>query len=441
MSIANTIIETTSVLLAGIFIWIGLAHLNQDKPIATRKLLLLLVWAGLMCRLLYAFFTPPYYAPDERAHLAYICYLAENRTFPVLKDLSDSAGGETEYHQPPLYYLALAPLFVAVKHLFSSLDGMVIALRLFSICLWGGNVWFGVVLLRRLQVNDRFMRVFVMGIICFLPTYTFTSAMVNNDNLLVTMSGGFLCLATRQNRSISNSFAMGLLLGLALLTKQSAAIFVPATILLSVLNCRARRIHWPTGFLHLAISFGVAGVVYFPWAFRNWEVYGTLTPEFLTFKPALAVTVCKAWPSVVYGIASASHNLIKTFWAVSGISNNVGYPFPLVGELLICLFFVLSLKILKPEWTRSSIYPKEEYKPVMTAFLLAMVLNIILALRFGYLLGMGQGRHLFPVLYPIGLLLAIRFRTLPLRNPAVHAAGFWITYAFSFEAFSLCQFP
>ena len=51
----------------------------------------------------------------------------------------------------------------------------------------------------------------------------------------------------------------------------------------------------------------------------------------------------KVWPSMVYPIASAVHNLVKTFWAVSGISNNVGYPFPLPGMLLLLLFFIMPL--------------------------------------------------------------------------------------------------
>jgi hypothetical protein len=78
---------------------------------------------------------------------------------------------------------------------------------------------------------------------------------------------------------------------------------------------------------------------------------------------------------------------------------------------------------------------------VLAAFLLAVLINVVLALRFGYLFGMGQGRHLFPLLYPIAFLLAARLRTLPVKNLDIHAAGFWVTYAITFVVFSLGRFP
>jgi len=54
---------------------------------------------------------------------------------------------------------------------------------------------------------------------------------------------------------------------------------------------------------------------------------------------------------------------------------------------------------------------------------------------------MGQGRHLFPVLYPIALLLAGRWRSFPVKNLEIHTAGVWMLYAVTFTVFSLWRFP
>ena len=75
------------------------------------------------------------------------------------------------------------------------------------------------------------------------------------------------------------------------------------------------------------------------------------------------------------------------------------------------------------------------------ALLMAVLVNVGLVLRFGYQFGMGQGRHLFPVLFPISLALAWGLRPLPIKHPTVQAAGFWVTYAVIFTAYSLARFP
>jgi hypothetical protein len=150
--------------------------------------------------------------------------------------------------------------------------------------------------------------------------------------------------------------------------------------------------------------------------------------------------VMKSWPSAVDGLLSASHNLVKTFWSVSGISNDIGYPFPLLGMgygLMAIAGLVLSRK--QDAQTKSN-WPLPNGS-IWVAVGIAILVNVILVLRLGYLYGMGQGRHLFPLLYPIALLLAWGLKGIPASNAPVNLAGFWITYAVAFEAFSLSRFP
>jgi hypothetical protein len=233
MPAAHATIATLSALLAGGLIWYGLFLRCRTRPTSARTLILTAITIGLLCRLAFVFFTPAFYAPDEQAHFNYIKYLSENHAFPVLTGKVGDSANEWEYHQPPVYYLAMVPVFRAAKAAFPDQDATVQVVRCFSVLLWLLNVWFGNVLLKRLRIPDEFAWIFIMAMVCLLPTYTFVSATINNDNLLVTVGGGLLCLMANREQTLKHSISLGLLLGLALLTKQSAIVFIPAIVVLS----------------------------------------------------------------------------------------------------------------------------------------------------------------------------------------------------------------
>jgi len=406
---------------------------RSDQPISARSLFLVLLVAGLLCRIAFLWFTPTFYAPDEQSHYHYIGYLAEHHSIPVLNSKLGDASNEWEYSQPPFYYALLVPTFQAAQAVFHNPAAIVLLLRAFSILLWLLNVWFGVVLLRRMQIEDELTRVLVFGLVCLLPTYTFVSAAINNDNLLATLGGAVLCLMAQRQPSWPTSLTLGLVLGLALLTKQSAVIFFPAILLLTVLDANRQRLPGPAALRHLALVFGLASLLYLPWALRNWRLYATFTPEYLA-------TDQIPWPSFFYGVASALHNLAKTFWSVSGLSNDVGYPFPLLGFGTLVLWWVGQQTLVPPERAVAAINWKRN-GPLLGAFLLALGFNLLLVMRFGYLFGMGQGRHLFPLLFPVALLLAAGWRKLPVKALGLWATGFWVVYATGFALFSLSRFP
>jgi len=427
-------LTTAAALLLGVLLWIGLVYWQRRCPIPTRSLFAVVLAVGILCRLAYVFLTPVFYAPDEQSHFNYLKYLSENRAFPVQAGPMGESDNEWEYFQPPLYYLALAPLYSVVEAAFHNLAAIVFALRLTSVLLWLVNIRLGLILLQRLGIKDGFLWLSTLSLACLLPTYTFVSSAINNDNLMITLGTGVLCLMARHQKSLKTSLLLGGLLGVALWVKQSAVVFLPAIGLLFFLERHRQAITWRTMFWQLGVVFVLAALIYSPWAARNWHIYGTFTPEDLS-------AAAKTWPSSVDGIISAAHNLVKTFWSVSGISNNIGYPFPLfgMGFGLVCLAgLALGWKQNPDTISRIRTLPNA---PVIAAFGFAVVVNAILVLRFGYLYGMGQGRHLFPLLFSIALLLAVGLRSIPTRHPTIHLAGFWLAYALAFQAFSLCRFP
>jgi hypothetical protein len=408
---------------------------REQLPItaSARSLIAVVIAVGILCRLAFIFFTPIFYAPDEHSHFNYIKYVSEKHSFPVLTSKTGDQSNEWEYYQPPLYYLAMAPVYKAMQTAFHDDRTTVFVLRVFSLLLWLLNVWFGIGLLKRLQIKDEFLRVSTLSIICLLPTYTFLSAAINNDNLLATLSGAVVYMLARPQRTLKSSLALGILIGFALLAKLSAIVFLPAAALLEISDYLTGRINRPALLSRVGTTIVAAALVYSPWALRNWHVYGMLTPEQLPTAPI-------AWPSVLYGIASATHNVAKTFWAVSGISNNVGYPFPIFGMLFLGLSVAGLVKGLKGDQKPGRLTAGINAS-IFAAFILAILLNLVLVLRFGYKFGMGQGRHLSPSLYPIALVLSAGLWTFPLKKFPSRVAGFWILYAVSFVIFSLCRFP
>lgn len=418
--------------LAGLF-WFGLDRRHRNQPVEPRKIFWILLSVGLLCRVAFVFFTPTFHAPDEASHYKYVQYLVEQRAFPVQTSKVGDVTDDFEYNQPPLYYLFLTPVFVAANATFHNPTVTVMLLRLVSVLLWGLNVWLAKLWLRRLEVKDPFVWAFVMGMVCLLPTYVFVSSVINNDNLLATCGGALLCLLAGRERTLKTSLATGFLLGLALLVKQSAVVFVFAIAVLAAFEGFQKRAKWGAVLAQLAVVLGVAALVLAPRLLWNWKTYGTLTPEFL-------VVDRKMWPSFFHGAVSAAHNLVKSFWAVSGHVNEIAYPFPLPGFVLMALCGLAQQEGIH----RVRAGEGQKLGPsgaMLAALFAALLVNLALVLRFGYQFGMGQGRHLFGLLFPIGLLLAWGLRPLPLPRPAVQAVGFWVAYVVTFTAYSLHRFP
>src|SRR5437016_9623061 len=107
---------------------------------STRSVFAAVIAVGILCRLAFAVLTPIFYAPDEHSHFNYVKYVSEHGSFPVQTTKMGDPANEWEYFQPPLYYVALVPIYRAAHSLFHSEAGTVFALRFVSILLWLLNV-------------------------------------------------------------------------------------------------------------------------------------------------------------------------------------------------------------------------------------------------------------------------------------------------------------
>lgn len=434
MAAGPTALITLAALVVGGAVWVAVAWCEQRKLWDARKLGFLVLALGLALRLAYVFLTPTFYAPDEQSHFNYIKFLSERGTFPVQTAKMGESDNEWEYFQPPLYYVAALPVYVAMDRLFHSPPATVIVLRLGSVALWLLNVALGLRLLKYLEVREDFLWLGALTLVALLPTYVFVSSAINNDNLLVPLGAALLCLMARWQPDVRSSLALGGLLALGLWTKQSTLIFFPAIGLLLFVARMRQQFSWAKLLGHGIVVFGLPALLYLPWALRNRRVYGTFMPED-------TCAAAKTWPSFVDALLSATHNLVKSFWSVAGISNDVGYPFPLLGMGFALLSGAGLILGLKQNSQFAATIRAGLKQPIWVAMVVGVGVNVALVLRYGCLFGMGQGRHLFPLLYPLALLFVWGLPTFPVKNLRVHLVGFWITYALAFEAFSLCRFP
>ena len=186
---------------------------------------------------------------------------------------------------------------------------------------------------------------------------------------------------------------------------------------------------------HLGITALVTGLLYAPWLWRNWKLYGALTADQIVRLPA-------QWDSTAEAIRSTTSYLSTTFWAASGLYNNVSWIFPFFGILLACLSIVgLIVGLVRRRGELVHLLGGNE--TILVALGLTILASLGLAIRFGISFAQGQGRFLYPMLIPVSLFLGAGLWLLPgskTERAPVHLVGFFSTYAFSFCLFSLAVF-
>ncbi len=347
------------------------------KSSAPHFLLTLILLLYLVLGTLFAVYTPPWQAPDEPAHYNYVRYVAEKGQFPVLHmgdyphayleqikaahfpaDMSIEPI-RYEFHQPPLYYALLAPIYGLTA-------GRLIALRLVSVLLGAGIVVFAYAIgrcvwhenpdvgarpaaerptrVRRPAVPvpdgaagsvggwhpSSALALAAAAFVAFLPQHLATVSQVGNDVLaelllaaalyvlLRRMTGGRRQIAegrlqgaerrlqiAEERSQTKFSIVLGFLLGLILITKTTAYIALPLAV--GVLSwqwwqekARPRRV-----LAEAAAFFLPLILIALPWYARNLSLYGW--PDFLGLQRHDAIVV---------GQLRASDFITQNGWAV-----------------------------------------------------------------------------------------------------------------------------
>jgi 4-amino-4-deoxy-L-arabinose transferase-like glycosyltransferase len=439
----------------------GITH-QASRLLLTCVLLIYLILAAL-----FAITTPPWQNPDEPAHYNYVAFVATQGRLPVLQmgdydeaylqRLKDEkfppalsiAPVRYEFHQPPLYYLLAAPVYLLS-------GGSLLALRLFSALLGAGAIWLLSLCFHTVFPRQPGIVLTATAFVAFLPMHIAILAAVNNDSLAeLIVAGGLLVLLKwtkddRRQTADRNSqlLFLGLLIGLGFLTKATAYILLPVvliTITLAVTiksftihNLQFTIHHFPS-LLRSVISSCLPVIVPslllgLPHWLRNIATYGGLDflglhwhDQVVTGQPTTAAWIAaNGWAAYW---ERAWDFTFKSFWGVFGwlgvFMDGRVYTLLLIFSGVVALGLVAGLlRLIRSRTGRG----REQFWGLFVALLL---LAGVAASYVWYNLGFvqHQGRYLFPALFSIGLLIALGWREALRPRVSFVAAGLLLLWA------------
>ncbi len=314
----------------------------------SRFSLFLLLLLFLLLGSVYSLVTPVFEAPDEVWHYAYVRYLAEERALPALT--GDTSGAYQEVAQPPLYYAVaalvsgLAPdddlpelmwhnpgfgyqaggtvddnknMLIHTEREQFPWRGAVLALRLARsvslafglltvVAAWG--------LGQEAFPQRPALALGVAAVVAFHPQFLFISGVASNDSATAALSTAALwAIARVANRGATTrrSLALGLLIGLATLTKTSTLLLLPlAAIALTLANRRS-----PISNLQSLISISCsASIVGGWWYLRNGLLYG----DPFGFQVHADTPWGRTAPASLSTLIAEMPRLYRSFWAAFG---------------------------------------------------------------------------------------------------------------------------
>jgi 4-amino-4-deoxy-L-arabinose transferase-like glycosyltransferase len=359
-------------------------------------------------------------APDEDAHVTYVRVVAMGRL--PSNDHPGVSVSDThpsyEWHQPPLYY------FLAARFLPLGVKGI----RVLSVFIGVACI---LVIYRSARVvfSDRpETAVLAAGIAALIPGHSAITSVVNNDALLELCFSGYILLwFTTLNSGLTEvrSTMIGLVLGAALLTKATAVLLLPLTLLALALLLRngARK---STVFRSALIIAGTAILVSGWWFIRNGMLYHEWLPM-TAFRNSFAKTALAndvvsgrvtglpvdSWMSYVSLVVQWT---FKSFFAVYSTDKGAGFGVPkfLPGSLyqivLLMACAVAGGLIVLWRQERTKFTSAQIYGLWILVVTLGLVSASFVAFTSRYF--QAQGRYFYPAMLPVALLGALGWRAL-----------------------------
>ena len=422
---------------------------------------------------LYSIVVPPFEASDELWHYPMAKYIADNWALPV-QDPENVGPWRQEGSQPPLYYFlgAVTTAWIdtsdvdVVRHLNPHADngiatpdgninlithqpeaesfpwqGTTLAvhlIRFLSVLMGAATVYLTYRLSLELMPNHLNLALGAAAINAFTPMFIFISASVNNDNMVILLSSLALLLmvriikaadgAKRQTFHIWRFALLGVFVGLALLTKESAGGLVVLTALtVAYVSWRSRSLRL---FLIGGLVTGGAVLLIAGWWYlRNWQLYGdplgqNVFVEILGQRDVPA-DLAQLWRERV--------SFIRGYWGNFGGLNVLmpAWVYTVLNTLLVLATLGLILPLLshsralvqnrqKSSSTDSSIW---RFSPWLLV-LLWPVLVVVPWIMWATTTWSSQGRLVFSAISVWSLLFALGWRNLTrllpkgLRSPA-----------------------
>jgi len=385
--------------------------------------------------------------PDEIGHYRYVRVLVETKALPNPFELQEDVGGG-QYHHPPMYYALQAPLAALIDDVdFNDVleranpfagyafaepgndnkTGLVHAesegfpytgsptalrvhlIRLVSVLLGTGTLLVCYQIACLVWPARVLPRLMTITFVAFMPQFTYMNSVINSSVLLYFLSTLSLLLLLRlmiHGYNIGRSVALGVALGLVLLTKVNATFLVFPVGLALLMDFRKS---WKYAFLILGLVLAIAAW----WYIRNLVLFGNITgitaldasqPGELIQAP-LPEAIRIAWQRLPFAY--------QTFWARFG-----GAFIPLapgvykaynVLTLLIVIGVVTRLMFLTQKHNTDS---QQRAQSVRIGMIVAVYGLSWLLLLFVYSTQAWsgiQGRYVFPGIVSLGIAFALSF--------------------------------
>ncbi len=431
------------------------------RPARVPWALLGVVLAHLALGVLFVRATPLFETPDEGLHYAVIEWLRRGYGLPVQDPANPQAIYGQEGSQPPLYYVLAAALtagltsgdfeqvFVYNPHSRIGVPGTTHnvrwyrpapptatgetervgrVVRWFSLALSAVTLSLVYALARQLRLS-RGLALAATALAAFNPMLIFIHAAINNDNLLMLLSTATLVGLARWSRQPGWpgwrwAVGMGVLLGLAVLSKVSGLVLWPVVglgLLARAIQLAGwRALFTPRWVGRLAAPFVVAGLVCGWWFVRNLMLYG----ELLGTRTMVAVVGARAVPvDALTLVAQEWYGFYLSFWGVFGVFTVLPHP------AVQMVFHTVTLAALAGGVMVLARARGRAYMPALLALFVG--LTLVGVLQWTWQTPASQGRLLFGAIAPLSLGLAVGLHTLNRRAPwlaagALLACAVWI---------------
>lgn len=392
-------------------------------------------------------------APDERQHANYVLHLMRGEGFPVLDPKDPNLGENYQAHQPPMFYvLHVGWSKIVGANLEDSGQGLKV--RMLNAVIGSATVlgafFLGLWALRREDVG-----LVSAAFVALLPMNLALSGALSNDPLLYclcTWTIAYIAKGCMEGWCFGIVLRVGLLTGLAILTKTTAIALLPILLLSLFLGPNK-----PNG-KQIAVCALALLLVAVPWLARNQSLYGdplaiSAFNEAFKNSPSreLITSIADVQnegknPNVAYWTDWVGWWTARSFFGTFGYMdiflNEQGVPFtsPKNPNTLYRLLLALSvlvaagwaLALRKPEWSE---HKKMHW--LLGAFLLVVT---VLFLRFNAQYFQGQARYLFPAISVFGVGIAIALLNIT-RNKLPLALGVIAVFLGGLNAYALTRLP
>jgi 4-amino-4-deoxy-L-arabinose transferase-like glycosyltransferase len=415
---------------------IGAQERSKGGLAARHGLATLIVALHVALALVWSVVVPVGEGPDEPAHLRYAIFVAETGRLPVQRMEPEPSDVHGEGHQPPLAYWLLQPtvgwlpaeerlvevganprfrlnggdepnaFFRSTRDLWPY-QGVALAWHLargISALLGGVTVWLTYLTARRCFPDRAWVAPGAAALVALNPQVIFAHALVSNDPLLNVLTSGLVylsvSLAMQEPRAIDRRqlgwlVAAGSVLGLMLITKQSALAFVPLP-LLGLAARRPRLLRWLG---ESALVLGLAAGLSWWWYLRNVRLYGDwlgLSSFQQTFAPGgVDGFTWEGWTSGLWSLLRSSWGTFG--WLTLPMNDGAYWAF---AAFLALGAIGLIVSIGDGWWSGRG----ANALVLTTAVLLAVAWTFAFARVAGAVAW--QGRFLFPVIPALATLLA-----------------------------------